>query len=76
MNLRDLINECIAIKEGNKEFILSYLPDEWTAEIGNQVSYVGLGEVPGEFYGEGDTPEEAVADLLKNLKEGRTADDD
>jgi hypothetical protein len=70
-NLAQLIQECVDAKQGNREFALFRLSDdEWSAEIGNPVSAVMLGESSGEFYGEGLTPEEAVAALLRNVRAG------
>lgn len=73
-NLSDAIDECIRLKVGNKEFALMYLADEaplWRADIGNPNTSVLLGEINGEFRGEGETAEAAVAELLANLKAGR-----
>jgi hypothetical protein len=40
----------------------------WRAEIGNTCSNVRLGESDGEFIGDGDTPEKAVAMLIEVMK--------
>ena len=68
MDLRLLIDQCIARKAGNKEFAL-FFDGDWRAEIGNTSSNVSLGEIRGEFVGEGKTPEAAVTALLASLDE-------
>jgi hypothetical protein len=76
MDLKFLIDEAIKAKEGNKEFALFYYPTSagghvWSAEIGNPVASVSLGESTGEIQGEGGTPEEAVNVLLRRISERR-----
>jgi hypothetical protein len=70
MRLDELIAEAIRLKQGNKEFALFYCDydehsaySQWQAHIGNPTTCVGLGEVSGEFVGEGETPEDAMAKL-------------
>lgn len=67
--LSELIDACIEAKEGNNEFALFFFDRStcWWADIGNS-SPVMLGEVQGEFRGEGTTKEEAVARLWLALK--------
>jgi hypothetical protein len=68
MNLSELIDACIAKKNGNREFALFHLdPDDWRAEIGNPSQCVMLGEACGEFEARGRTAEEAVSNLLKEI---------
>lgn len=72
MTLTELLNKAIALKVGNKEMLLGHQMGQkaWLAEIGNPVNCVSLGEVNGEYVAEGDTPEEAVENLLKLLEHG------
>ncbi|WP_276122633.1 hypothetical protein [Pararhizobium qamdonense] len=71
--LSKLIAECVAIKQGNKEFALFYADYDapgfkpWRAEIGNTSSAVSLGEAEAEFCGDGMTPKEAMIDLQTKL---------
>jgi hypothetical protein len=68
--LDQLIEECFALKQGNKEFALFGMEEfGWRAEIGNPSSWVMLGESNGEFTGVGVTPAEALESLIVNLKE-------
>ncbi len=70
MTLEALINECIAVKRGDKEFALFHWHDgTWTAEIGNPRADVSLGECDGEFKAEGETPIAAVRALAVLLKD-------
>jgi hypothetical protein len=67
--LADQIRECIALKKGNKEFVLHDLGDEWRAGVGNPSSHVMLGESNAQFEsGWCETPEQAVWELLDLLK--------
>jgi hypothetical protein len=66
MNLSELIAAVIAKKKGNKEFILSE-DLGWNAGIGNPVTCVALGESSPEYSAIGETPEEAVRNLLEEL---------
>lgn len=68
-SLGALIERCIEIKQGDKEFELLYSPAlGWQASIGNLSQCVSLGEGLAEFYEEGKTPEEACAALLAKLE--------
>lgn len=70
MNLRELIDACIAKKTGDKQFAIFNCmgsDEHWLAMIGNPGNYVNLGEADGEFSGKGHTPEEAVAALLQTI---------
>ncbi len=68
-NLRELIDECIAAKEGDREFALfSFGDGKWRAEIGNTCPHVMIGEADAEFRGEGETPEVAVLQLIQNVR--------
>lgn len=76
-DLADIIRQAIELKQGNKEFALFYEPSfesvtvnakPWIAEIGNPSVFVRLGESTGEYCGEGDSPEDAIRDLIENLK--------
>lgn len=61
--LSELIEAC-----GEKEdFALFRIGDNWSAEYKNPSWAVRLGEVEGEYIGEGKTPEEAVARLWLHL---------
>lgn len=71
MPLKELINACLALKP-NEDFALFYLPGLfWRADIVNSCKVVMLGECDGDYRGEGATAEQAVANLLKNLQEGK-----
>lgn len=66
--LVETIEKIISAKVGNKEFMLHrWDSGEWNAQIGNNNPYVRLGEIEGEFQGEGDTPETAASDLLSKV---------
>jgi hypothetical protein len=71
--LSSLIGQCIAAKQGNKEFALVYYGDDgddsWKAIIGNRCQYVNVAETSGEFSADGGTMQAAVANLLHSLKE-------
>lgn len=75
--LQSLIETAITMKEGNKEFMLNYDPafielsgGAWSAEIGNPVSCVRLGESSGQFGSQWQpTPEAAVLELVALLAE-------
>lgn len=67
--LADMIDRAIELKQGNKEFMLSYDPcHNWRAEIGNPSKWVRIGEVDGDIDGEGASPEEAMAALIVKLE--------
>lgn len=69
MSIQDLLQSCIDLKSGNKELALFYDGEgTWSAAIGNECPMVGLGESCGEHSADGDTPEEALANLEKVLK--------
>lgn len=72
--LEALIDECIDIKKGDKDFGLFFYGDFWVAEIGNPSPHVSLGEASGEFRAEGATAKEAVEALMSQLK-GLVSDD-
>lgn len=73
MTFDDLVQECIAIKQGNKEFSLYYhvMTDRnvWSASIGNESTHVLIGEGEAQFSATGETIREAVESLLDILKE-------
>lgn len=86
-DLEKLIREALSLKRGDREFALFFspehqanwitgeiAPDSWLAEIGNENHFCGLGEVRGEYCGEGPSPEEAVMALIKNMVAGRRND--
>lgn len=74
LSLAEMITECILAKNrldasqtDNAEFALFFIHGSWQAHIGNPVQAVMLGETEGEFNTVGDTPEEAVEQLLAEL---------
>lgn len=73
LDLHSLILTAVVLKEGNKEFLLSYDPSfdqPWMAEIGNPVSCVRLGESVGQIGSEWHpTAEEAVVELIARITE-------
>jgi hypothetical protein len=83
MSLTELIAEAIRLKEGlggNTEFMLYYWGDgEWSAEIGNRSRNVNLGEIGGDYESRDKDrrchkiPEDAVSQLIENLKNGAKA---
>ena len=73
--LSDLIDDCIAAKEGNTNFNLmgygSVLGNPpWRAEIGNDSAFVAHTHSDSEHYAYGNTPEEAVVKLIQLVKFG------
>ena len=66
-DLSELIAAVIEAKHGDKQFALFGDETGWTAEIGNESNCVSLGEAAGEYMGSGETPELAVAALLRTL---------
>lgn len=69
MTLSELIQRCLEIKEGDKEFALFRYDDgTWSAEIGNPDHHVCLGETTGEYSSEGSTPEIAIEKLIDIIK--------
>lgn len=77
MGIQEQIDLCLALKEGNKEIALFWVPDfpddggSWTALIGNTSSNVGLGEMPGEFEARAKTLPECLASLEAKLLKGQ-----
>ena len=71
MTLEEAICTAVALKKGDKSFILSNegYPNQWYAGIGNPVTCVNLGESSPEVSSETfDTPLEAVVDLISKLR--------
>lgn len=72
-DLRTLIDDALVAQAAangcNNEFALFFFRFGWRAEIGNPMcGNIALGEIPGEFCGDGDTPEAAVVSLIENIK--------
>ena len=66
---QELIDEILALKQGNQELMIyRHDAEKWTAEIGNRTSAVMLGEINGEFDGEGSSIIGALESLLKKLR--------
>jgi hypothetical protein len=71
-----LINEVTAlakIRASNAELCLYRWGHDltWICEVGNPTNVVRIGEVEGEFRGEGATLEEALRALIANLRADR-----
>lgn len=82
--LSELLAQCIASGVAiNDELMIYHRDGEWHAEMGNPSAHcVNLGESSGEFSSGGypcmnlfETPEQAVAALLANLKNGKKSDE-
>jgi hypothetical protein len=72
-SLTKLMAEAIALKEGDKEAVLNYLPVEsgksWEFGIGNPSKNVLLNESTPQFCSAYHaTPKEAVRDVIDQLK--------
>ncbi len=70
-DLLDLIWQALAAKP-KEDFALFYHPGpplEWAAHIVNPSSHVLLGETQGLWQGRGLSAEEAVSDLLRDLRD-------
>lgn len=71
MTLNDLIFACINEKQGRKDFALfCFGVNQWRAEIAAVNPHCSLGEVSGEFCGEGASADDAVKMLLQNIRDG------
>ena len=67
--LIDLIEQAVAAKAGDKEFVLyRYDIDKWGAYIGNpSAEHVAMLEDGSDFSGMGKTPIEAVRAMISNM---------
>lgn len=72
----NIIDQIIASKTGDTDFVLTNLDNEWIAAIGNKSTSVALCEVilygtnEVEFYAEGATADEALSALLAKVVAG------
>lgn len=76
MKLTNMIQLCIDLKQGSKDFILTCESSgseegDWDAGIGNDKNRAcSIGEIEPELWARGATPKEAVTKLLDKLIEG------
>ena len=75
-DLDNLLAQVLAIKPG-EEFALFYCGDDnddeaWRADLGNRLASVSLGEVAGEFRGEGKTAVDALTELIAAIHAGKS----
>lgn len=73
MNLKELIYEAIRLKQikgGNTDFALTNDKDVWYADLGNPYNNImTILEAGSEYFSYGNTPEEAVKNVIKQLEE-------
>lgn len=67
MTIDQLITAVLNKKTGNKDFAMFLTNGEWEATIGNLSNFVKLGEIDGEYTGQGLTAEQTLYDLLRKI---------